>query len=94
MSVPYDDLAVSQDPNVTDPVTTTTSTAAIRTRNMRQFLESVGLGRHIRKLKAFELHQLAAMTRLDFKQKSISIFDANKIKLVSRHLFEVKKSVD
>jgi len=40
----------------------------------------------MRKLKAMDLHRLAAMTRLDFRQKKISIYDANKIMLVSRHL--------
>ncbi len=83
--MPYDDLVASQDRNDTDPVMTI-STGATDTRNMKNFLHSVGLGRHMRKLKSFDLHQLAAMTCLHFKQKKISIYDANKIMLVSRHL--------
>lgn len=39
----------------------------------------------MKKLESMDLHRLAAMTRLDFKQKKISIYNANKIMLVSRH---------
>ena len=75
--MPYEDLVALQDRKGTDPLTTRKSLDG--PPDTPSFLQSVGLTRHLRKLKHLDLYQLAAMNRLDFKTWNISSPDARKI---------------
>ena len=81
--VPYEELIALQDRRSEGP--TGPAAPVSQPQSTTQFLQSLGLARHIKKLASRDLPQLAAMSRLDFKARNVPLVDVQKIARVSMH---------